>query len=239
MTKHAIFDLDGTLVDSVWVCTEIMNAMLADRGSARRLVVEDVRSYVSLGGARMIAALLGDECRDPNREIVDFRARYAETPTPPESIYAGVREGLKQLRDWNITLSICSNKPQPLCEKVLIDLDLRRLFAAVVGGAPGVPPKPEPALLHMALLRSGCALKNSCFIGDGEADHELARRVGMPFVFVAYGYADPDWELSDALSCDSFHTAPQLIRDALFRCETSDLGMGDGRNNGAAPWRRR
>ena len=112
----AVFDLDGTLIDSVPLCTEILNAMLADRGAAMPLSRADVRPHVTAGGRRMVSALLGSHCGDADAAIAEFRARYAALPTPPGSLFPGVRAGLAALRGLGVGLAIWSNTPQALCD---------------------------------------------------------------------------------------------------------------------------
>jgi phosphoglycolate phosphatase len=210
-----VFDLDGTLVDSVSHCTEIMNQMLAERGSARRLTLEQARPHITLGGVKMVTALFAEACGDPEREIAEFRARYASMPTPPSSLFAGVREGLATLDNWGMRLSVCSNKPQPLCEKVLADLGLSDFIHTVVGSQDSLPLKPHPALFDKTMALTGGSRTRSCYVGDAEVDHELARRMDVPYVHVTYGYARPEWACETSLKADRFSEVPEKILCAL------------------------
>jgi phosphoglycolate phosphatase len=204
MIDHIIFDLDGTLVDSVAICADILNEMLADRGSARQLCSTQVSSFVSLGGAPMVAALLGQECGDPFEEIAEFRRRYAERPTPSASLFQGVGAGLLELHALGFGLSICSNKPQNLCEKVLGDLNIAPFFDAVVGATPDLRPKPAPDLMHLTLKLLGTTPDRCLFVGDSELDHGIAEASGVPFLLVDYGYADQDWDFGNVLRFGRF-----------------------------------
>ena len=204
MSACIVFDLDGTLVDSAFVCVDILNGMLAERGSVRTIPPAHAKPYLSLGGARMVAALLAEECGDPEVEIVDFRRRYAERPTPPASLFEGVRDGLHALSGAGRRLAVCSNKPQPLCDKVLADLRLGQLFEAVVGSRPGYRAKPATDLLDLTLLTLRLPAEACVYVGDSEVDHALADAVAMPFHFVTYGYAEPDWRAEALARRDRF-----------------------------------
>lgn len=215
MTVHAIFDLDGTLVDSASVFADVINRMLVDRGSAERVTVEMARRGVSLGGPGMVQTLLGETCGAVDAEIALFRELYAAVPTPKLSLYPGVEEGLKDLAALGIRLSICSNKPQVLCEKVLGDLDMIDLFDAVVGSAAGERSKPHPDPFDKALRLAGGARADSCFVGDDTADYDLAQTVGVPFVHATYGYGPPAARFDGAMRADSFGRVSQLVAHTL------------------------
>jgi phosphoglycolate phosphatase len=220
--RDAVFDLDGTLVDSVVICTELLNEMLAERGSARRLGLLDVQDHISVGGARMIAALFGDECGDPDREIAEFRARYAARPTPPESLFPGVLDALDRLRCRDIRLSICSNKPQHLCEKVLRELGLAPLFVDVCGARAGSAAKPDPSRFLKLLERLGGDRDRCCYIGDAAIDQEMASRAGVPFIWVSHGYGQVTG--GGDLRCEGFALLPDLI-DLAVPALASSLSM--------------
>lgn len=215
MGAHVIFDLDGTLVDSAGVFADVANDMLAARASSARVTPGMARRYVALGASSMLAQLLGPDCGDVERELEEFRARYAAVPTPESSLFPGAREGLAALLAEGARLSICSNKPQRLCEKVLADLELLGLFDAVVGSEPGAPAKPHAAPFEKVLRLSGAARRDSCLVGDEVVDYDLARGVGVPFVHAAYGYAPSDAPMAGALRADDFATIPPLVRRAL------------------------
>lgn len=204
MIEHIIFDLDGTLVDSVQVCTGILNEMHRDRGSAQVLCDADTRRYVSQGGAPMVEALLGLACVDPDKDVVEFRARYAKLATPANCLFPGVREGLTALRRQGFTLSICSNKPQVLCDKVLSDLGLSDMFYTVVGSRPGLLIKPATDLMDLVLSNLDARTDQCVFVGDSELDHGLANACAMRFLFVTYGYADIQCNSDDVPSFDHF-----------------------------------
>lgn len=191
--RHLIFDLDGTLVDSAPLCAGIVNAMLSERGSARRVTAEAARACLTRGGNQTVAALLAGECGEVEAELADFRARYMAMPTPAESLYPGVRDGLERLAAQGARLAICSNKPQALCDKIVADLDLGEIIAAVVGSRPGLALKPAPDLVAVTLDGLGAPPGDCLFVGDSEVDQRTAEAAGIPFLFVAYGYAEPGW----------------------------------------------
>jgi len=155
MNGLAVFDLDGTLVDSASHCAGIVNAMLDARGAQARVTPEDARRHISAGAEILIAALLGGALIAIEPDLAEFRQRYASMPTPTTCLFPGVREGLAVLRQAGAGLAICSNKPQALCDKVLSDLGLADQFLAVVGGRRGAPSKPDPAHLRAAITLAG------------------------------------------------------------------------------------
>lgn len=216
MIRQLIFDLDGTLVDSCSICVQILSGMLEDRGSDHRIDTVTARPWMSVGGAAMVAALLGPACGDPQREIIEFRARYRETVTPPEMLFDGVAEGLARLHDQGFTMAICSNKPQDLCEQVLRDTGIDGLFRTVTGLRPGLRAKPELDLLDATLSALRCMPGECLFIGDSEIDHHVADRAGIPFVFMSYGYAVPEYEPEESVSYDCFLAmSDSILRRAL------------------------
>jgi phosphoglycolate phosphatase len=214
MIPHIIFDLDGTLVDSASTCIAILTDMVAERGSDHVIDQGDARRYMSHGGARMVEALLGPAGVDPQSDLADFRMRYRATETSAETLYPGVREGLEALAAAGFTLSICSNKPQVLCDKVLDDTAISSLFEVVVGGHSNLRPKPAPDLLDAVLDQLKVTVDQCLFVGDSQLDHMIAADKSMPFHFVTYGYAEDHWRPADVAIFDCF---PSLTKAVLGR----------------------
>lgn len=204
MIRHVIFDLDGTLVDSCGLCVGILTAMLRDRGSDHTIDVNFARPFMSHGGERMIAALLGPACGNAAAELADFRTRYEVTTTPVQALFAGVGESLASLRDAGVRMAICSNKPQNLCEQVLEDTGLTHFFDVVVGRRPGLQPKPAMDLLEVTLDELGANPEGCLFVGDSALDKAVADAASIPFIFLSYGYAEAGWVPYDSDQFDCF-----------------------------------
>ena len=208
-----LFDLDGTLIDSVPLCAELVNEMLAARGAGRRVSEAEAKPYVTTGGRRMLAALLGEACGDVDAALVEFRARYAARPTDAACLYPGAREALSELRDAGFGLAVWSNKAQELCSKVITELGLADLFDAVVGSGPSVPLKPDLTGLGLAL--GDAPHDRCCSIGDSEPDWQVAQAAGLPLVLMTFGYGDYGREWPGAVLCPSFPELPGVV-EALF-----------------------
>ncbi|GAA0731522.1 MULTISPECIES: HAD family hydrolase [Sphingomonas] len=215
MIRHVIFDLDGTLVDSCEVCVSILTGMIGDRGIMHVIDPVEARLHMSSGGAEMVSALLGPARRHFADDLADFRARYARHVTKRESLFPGVAAGIERLHRAGLRLSICSNKPQNLVDKVLEDTGLAPYFDVVVGGQPGLRPKPEPDLLRAVTDRLGCAPQEAVFVGDSELDHAVARDAGMGFYLMTYGYADPEWDPGESDCFDCFSTFTNALSERI------------------------
>lgn len=217
--RAVIFDLDGTLVDSVPMALAVINAMLAERGSDRRLNPEQARPFASSGGLALMRGLLAEDCGDPEIELRDFRERYNSHETPPESIYDGVVPMLDCLNEAGLRLAVCSNKPQPLCEKVLGDLQLADRFEVVMGSRPGVPEKPNPEMLDLLLTELDVSPSSCIFVGDSEVDVQFAASRAMPVMFVTHGYGNADESIARENRFDHLSTLGQAI---LMRASETD-----------------
>lgn len=204
MTRTLIFDLDGTLIDSNSECVAILQEMLKERGFDRTINPVLSAPYMSLGGAAMVAALLGGACTNANDDLDEFRARYAQRTTPPDSLFEGVETGLKALKDAGYQLAICTNKPANLCQKVLSDTSIAEYFSVIVGMEPGLQPKPAPDLLLRVLAETGAAPAECLFIGDSELDEAIAATCSIPFLHMRYGYGGSDWIPRNCAGFDHF-----------------------------------
>lgn len=186
--RHIIFDLDGTLVDSARLTGQIIDSMLADRGVTITADRDLIRAMDAVGGEPMIAAVMGEHTSDPAADLGEFRERHKIAATPADLAFPGVAEGLGQLSRAGISMAICSNKPQYLCEKILADLGLARHFVAIVGSTPTRPRKPAADAALLCLRQLAAAPDNTLYCGDSLVDLATAQAADLPMILVEWGY---------------------------------------------------
>jgi phosphoglycolate phosphatase len=186
--RNIIFDLDGTLIDSARLTGAIIDQMLVARGIEACADRALIRRMDAVGGEAMIAAVLGPYSSDPETEIAEFRALHREIVLPADLPFAGVTETLARLAAQGIGLAICSNKPQDLCEKILNELGLAHLFAAIVGSTPDRARKPAPEAAQLALAGLGSTHSDTLYCGDSMIDVATAHAAELAVALVEWGY---------------------------------------------------
>jgi phosphoglycolate phosphatase len=209
-----VFDLDGTLVDSVPDLQAALNEMLRERGR-RPLSALQVKSMVGDGVPALVAHALTASGADPAevatalpRFLEIYEANAARLTRP----YPGVPETLRALRRRGYRTAICTNKPQKATLAVLGGLDLLPLFDGVAGGDRFPVKKPDPGHLLTLIAELGGRPAGAAMIGDNENDAASARAAAVPLVLMRYGYArvDPDILAPDAL-LDHFSDLPGAL----------------------------
>lgn len=207
-----IFDLDGTLIDSVPDIHATANAVLADEGLAG-FDLPSIRGFVGRGVPMLVEQMLTARgISDParaERAIANLVARYEEAVglTLP---YPGVEAALQALRARGDVLGICTNKPAAPAHAVLRHLGLDHYFAQVIGGDSGLPRKPDPAMLLR--LRQDLGGGVAAYVGDSEVDAETAQAAGLPFYLFTEGYRKaPAESLPHRALFSDFADLPGLI----------------------------
>ncbi len=207
----AIFDLDGTLLDSAPGIAAAFNKL----GVARRPVsVDEVRELVSFGAERLVGGICG--LADPvaiAAALAAFRERYAADPCRPEDVYPGTADSLRALRGRGVLLGVCTNKPQRLAEIVVARLKLDDLLPVVIGAAPDRPAKPHPAPLREAVAALSGA--RAVFVGDSMVDAETAGAAGVAFIHARFGYGAIDPGTPCAASVDAMAEVPAVVARLL------------------------
>jgi phosphoglycolate phosphatase len=203
--RAAIFDLDGTLADSLADIGGAVNRVLARRGLPTHPVSAYLR-FIGDGAEKLIARALPAERQELIMPVlIDYRAEYAAHLADETTLFPGVAELLDGLCERRITLAILSNKPdaptKALCERLL----LRWPFKVIYGERAGVPRKPDPtAALEIAQLLevrpAECA-----FVGDTPIDMRTARASGMFGIGVLWGFRSREELLEAGASAIAEH----------------------------------
>lgn len=186
----AIFDLDGTLIDSAGDIQRALNLLLAEFDCAP-LPLEEVREMIGDGASQLIVRGLAARQRtapDVGAALRRFLEHYAASPIAETEVYPGVAKTLQRLQGRGITLAVCTNKPISLSETILAQLDLAKYFSAVLGGDSRPYRKPDPRMLTELLQKFSVSPHQAVLVGDSEIDAATAQAAEVPFILVTYGY---------------------------------------------------
>ena len=183
-----LFDLDGTLVDSIPDIQGALNAMLAELGRSP-LDAADVRAMVGDGAAAVVErALDATGGGRPGGALDRFLLLYAEAPCVHTRPYPGVVDTLDALARAGHRMALVTNKPVSHTRQVLQGLDLARFFPVVIGPETTGRRKPDPAPVIAGLVGLGVEPDAAIFVGDSPMDVAAARAAGLRVVAVSWGY---------------------------------------------------
>jgi phosphoglycolate phosphatase len=219
--RHLLFDLDGTLVDSVADLTASANATRASYGLVP-LTETVIASHVGDGAGMLILRSFADapSTLDRDEALGRFRDHYFEHCLERTQPYPGVLDTLERLHPR--PMAIVSNKPQSMCEKIARGLGLDRWVAVVVGARPELAVKPDAAMLRVALAelgRTAPAGADVWMVGDSANDVRSGQALGVTTIAVSYGLADVR-ALADPppdAVVDRFSALRTLVDDAAGR----------------------
>lgn len=206
MKKAVIFDLDGTLLDSIRDLAGAINEILKRHGY-ETLPVETVKSYVGNGLSMLLKRALMDERQQPAvpvteetfreylQELIIYYHDHCMDQTAP---YPGIMEMLKTLKEAGIRTAIVTNK-NTLAATELWQQLFKETVSLVVGEdeAHGIRKKPEPDMVMEALQRLNVTPEEAVYVGDSEVDVQTARNAGMEGIFVLWGFRTKE-ELEEA-----------------------------------------
>ena len=190
-----IFDLDGTLLDTLQDLCDSTNYTLALHNMPARSL-EEIRRFVGNGVGLLIHRAVPEGTPDDLEAqcLADFRAHYLLNMEHRTAPYAGVLELLDGLNKAGIKLAVVSNKfdgaVKGLCQTYFGD----RVKVAI-GESQGVARKPAPDTVFRALKELGADARGAVYVGDSEVDIETARNAGLPCLSVSWGFRDPDFLL--------------------------------------------
>jgi phosphoglycolate phosphatase len=183
--RGVVFDLDGTLVDSVADIADALSGALADRGLPP-VSLALVRDWIG-GGARNLVAHAAPP-GEVEAVLHRFEARYAAAPVSRTILYDGISVVLDRLSAAHRVLAILTNKPHAIALQVADALLTKWPFATILGHRPGVPLKPNPEAAWMVAAELGVPPESCALVGDAPSDLETARAAGMMPVAVTWGY---------------------------------------------------
>ena len=213
MIKCCIFDLDGTLLNTLPTIKYHLNNTLARYGLPAA-TDDDTRMYIGDGAYQLIfRAFVARGVSDPEligRALSEYKAAYDASPYHLTTVYDGIEELLTELKQRGVKLAVLSNKPD-LAANLVIDRFLPDRLWAVRGGIDGVPLKPQADAALSLASRLGVSPSECAFIGDTAVDVITGRNMGAALtVGVLWGFRDKK-ELTDAGADLTVKNANEII----------------------------
>lgn len=192
MYKGVLFDLDGTLLNTLGDLTSAVNHVCKEYGYKLR-TVEEVRSFIGNGIRNLISRVVPNGYENPKFEemMITFQNYYTENVAVLTYPYEGVLEILNTLKDKGINIAIVSNKRHNLVNK-LNDIFFNGLIELVLGEdeANGISKKPNPMMIDLVLNKFGLNNNEVIYVGDSNVDKQTADNANLDCCLVTYGFRD-------------------------------------------------
>lgn len=216
MRSFAIFDLDGTLVDSLPDLLRALNRLLAENGR-RALVAGEVRMMVGDGVHKLVERGFDATGESAGARLDGLAARFVELyeghTIDHSRPFPGAEQALAALLEQGWGLAVCTNKPYQASVEMLDGLGLSRYLKVVTGGDSTPYKKPDPRHILATVEALGATPAQAVFVGDSPNDAEAARAAGLPLVLVTFGYTRvPVAELGADALVDNLADLPALLQ---------------------------
>lgn len=191
MYKACIFDLDGTLTDTLESLTYSVNATLRELGLAQ-ITDEQCKSFVGSGARKLIERSLkaaGDSNLEHMEEAMEVYGRiFKENCTYHVAPYEGIEEMLEKLKQAGVKLAVLSNKPHLQTRDVVAAFFKSGTFTCVQGQQEGVPRKPDPTAVIQLADELGVTREECLYIGDSDVDMQTGAAAGVTTIGVTWGF---------------------------------------------------
>jgi len=210
MKKGILFDLDGTLLETLADLTDSVNYALRQYGCPSR-TIEQVRQAVGTGARNLIVLSLPGTENDPSVDqvLATYQAHYAAHCQVKTRPYDGILEALAQLRE-NYPIGIVSNKPDKAVKLLCADY-FGDIYA--LGEQDGCPRKPAPDMVYRAMEQLG--IDRCIYVGDSDVDVVTAKNAGVPCLSVLWGFRDR--ACIEAAGGTVFCDDPAKLADTLIK----------------------
>lgn len=186
--ETVIFDLDGTLLNTLEDLRDGVNFVMRQNGYPER-TLEEVRHFVGNGIRKLMERAVPSDVTEENFERVfeEFRTYYTAHCQQRTCAYDGIMELLERLQKLGIALAIVSNKNHAaVCE--LNDIYFKDYIPVAIGQKDGIRKKPAPDTVLQALKELGKVKETALYVGDSEVDFQTAENTGMDCVLVTWGF---------------------------------------------------
>ncbi len=198
--RAAIFDMDGTLVNSIADIADGVNEML-EHYKFPPHTLDEIRQMVGNGARKLIErAIPAEKAADKNfvREALDYyNGCYAKRLTVKTCPYDGIPEMLKILQSKKIPLAVCTNKQKFAADEMITKIFPEIHFAEIVGDEHGKPKKPDPTRASDIAKKIGVRPEEVAYFGDTAVDMETAHNAGFLSIGVTWGFR-PESELVES-----------------------------------------
>lgn len=196
--EAVIFDLDGTLLNTLEDLTDAVNIALSSKAMPER-TLEEVRAFVGNGIAKLIERAMPEgslEMDVPGQKntvfeevLAVFKKYYGEHCQDKTAPYPGILDMLRELKAKNLKMAIVSNKAD-FAVKELNPVYFEGLIAIAHGEneAAGIRKKPAPDMVHQALKELDCPVEKAVYVGDSDVDIQTAKNSGMNCIGVSWGF---------------------------------------------------
>ena len=213
MIHNLIFDLDGTLLNTLADLRDSTNYALQQFGFSERST-EEVRNFVGNGLRMLIRRAVPFETEEETVDAVlaVMKAHYREHYHDGTIPYDGILPFLRKMKMYGFRMAIVSNKADPMVQ-LLRTLYFDELIPVAVGELDGVPRKPAPDMVRIAMERLGCTEEHTVYIGDSEVDIETAKNARLPCLSVGWGFRS-EKDLRNA-GAETVYRSPVELYDAL------------------------
>lgn len=197
MRKAVLFDLDGTLANTLTDIRSAVNYALRVHGFPER-TLEQIREYVGTGSHDLIRKSLpkGMDGDTIDRVHADYLERYYAYYLVETRPYDGLPELIGRLKGEGLALGVVTNKPDAHAHKV-VERFFGQDFEYILGTREGIPTKPAPDMAYRAMKRLDADPKATLFVGDSDVDIKIARNAGLPGIIVTWGFCTLE-ELHDS-----------------------------------------
>lgn len=213
LSGYAVFDLDGTLADSLRDISQALGRVLRRYGRPS-ISEEETRDLIGRGPRTLIERAwmrTGKKASPSEAKLLtlEYMDEYRKNPKGGTRAFPGVNEGLRRLIQRGWKLGLCTNKDGGAARALVEELGWARWIRVVVSGEESFR-KPDPRPLHLAFRKLQAPLGRHLFIGDSEVDLQTARNAGVEGVFLGYGYGD--WGKTVLDGMNYFEEAVSLFR---------------------------
>lgn len=190
MIKGAIFDLDGTLINTIEDLGDAGNYTLAQYGIDDAWSYDDYKYMVGNGNRKLVERIFrgripAEKLEEAYGVFMEYYDRNKLNKTRP---YDGIKEAIDTIKKKGIKVAVCTNKVQASAIGILDHFFGENYFDAIVGQVDGVPTKPNPAMPRRALKELGCTADEAVYFGDTSVDMQTAKNAHIEAVGVTWGF---------------------------------------------------